>query len=180
MASQQVERTAELQDPKVRVELDWRIHRVRARVFRRRPVHFRRRVRMQGNRPCASRLGASGAGAERERCTGAAAKRGGPAGGYAGVPTLFLQHTCMSRGGLAREQKDPEVREGVGIANPSSSIVSFHKSTTSSSSYSSSIVRARPQHLKKAREPSYRASSIPVCRNIVAVAKANYHHHGLP
>jgi hypothetical protein len=46
-----------------------------------------------------------------------------------------------------------------------------HKFMTSSSSYSSPIARARPQHLKKALEPSYRASSIPVCRNIVAVAK---------
>jgi hypothetical protein len=50
----------------------------------------------------------------------------------------------------------------------------------SSSSFSSPIIRARPQHLKKAREPSYRASLILVCRNIVAVAKANYHHHMSP
>jgi hypothetical protein len=39
------------------------------------------------------------------------------------VPTVFLQHTRVSRGGLVHEQKDPKVRGGVGIANPSSSIV---------------------------------------------------------
>jgi hypothetical protein len=77
------------------------------------------------------------------------------------VPTVFLQHTRVSSGGLAREQENPEVRGGVGIANQSSSIVSSHKFTTSSSSYSSSIARARPQHLKKAPGPSYRASSDP-------------------
>jgi hypothetical protein len=62
---------------------------------------------------------------------------------------------------LSREQENPEVRGGVSIADQSSSIVSSYKSTTSSNSYSSPIVRARPQHLKKAREPSYRASSDP-------------------
>jgi hypothetical protein len=39
--------------------------------------------------------------------------------------------------------------------------VSSQGSTTSISSYSSSIARARPQHLEEAREPSYRASSDP-------------------
>jgi hypothetical protein len=116
-------------------------------------ARFRRRVRGRGNRPRATRLRASGVRAEREQCAGDATRRGGPAGGYKGVPTVFLQHTRVSRGGLAREQEDPEVRGGVGVANPSGSIVSSHKSTTSSSSYSSSIAQARPQHLKKAREP---------------------------
>jgi hypothetical protein len=88
------------------------------------------------------------------------------------VPAVFQRHTRVSRGSSAREQENPEVRGGVGIANQSGSIISSHKSTTSSSSYSSPIVRARPQHLMKAREPSHRASSIPVYRNIVAVAKS--------
>jgi hypothetical protein len=87
------------------------------------------------------------------------------------VPTVFLQHTRVSSGGLAREQENPEVREGVGIANQSGPTSFFHESTTSSSSYSSSIARARPQHLKKASGLFHRASSIPVCRNIVAMAK---------
>jgi hypothetical protein len=39
------------------------------------------------------------------------------------VPTVFLQHTRMSSGGLVREQENPKVRGGVGIANPSGSIV---------------------------------------------------------
>jgi hypothetical protein len=77
------------------------------------------------------------------------------------VPTVFLQHTCVSSGGLAREQENPKVREGVGIANQSGPIGFFLEPTTSNSSYPSPIVRARPQHLKKAREPSYRASSDP-------------------
>jgi hypothetical protein len=73
------------------------------------------------------------------------------------VPTMFLQHTRVSSGGLTREQENPEVREGVGIANQSGCIVSSQGPTTSSSPYLSLIVRARPQHLKKAREPSHRA-----------------------
>jgi hypothetical protein len=98
---------------------------------------------------------------EQEWRTGEATRHGGPTRSYAGVPTVFLQHTRVSRGGLAREQENPEVHGEVGIANQSGSIVSSHKSTTSSNSYSSPIVRARPQHLKKARKPFYRASSDP-------------------
>jgi hypothetical protein len=113
-------------------------------------ARFRRRVHVQGNRPRASRLRARGAGAEQEQRAGDATRRGGPAGGYTGVPAVFHQHTLVSKGGLAREQEDPEVREGVGIANQSGPIGFSHKSTTSSSSYSSSIAQARPQHLKKA------------------------------
>jgi hypothetical protein len=59
----------------------------------------------------------------------------------------------VSRGGSAREQEDPEVCGGVGIANQSGPIGFSHKSTTSSSSYSSSIARARPQHLEEAPGP---------------------------
>jgi hypothetical protein len=33
------------------------------------------------------------------------------------VPTVFLQHTRVSRGGLAHEQENPEVHGGVGTAN---------------------------------------------------------------
>jgi hypothetical protein len=60
---------------------------------------------------------------------------------------------CVSRGSSTREQENPEVRGGVGIANRSGSIVSSHKFTTSSSFYSSSIARARPQHLEETLEP---------------------------
>jgi hypothetical protein len=78
----------------------------------------------------------------------------------------------VSSGGLAREQENPKVRGGVGIANHSGSIISSLKSTTSSSSYSSSIARARPQHLEETLgPPPHRASSIPVYRNIIAMAK---------
>jgi hypothetical protein len=112
-------------------------------------VRFHRRVRMQGNRPCACRLEAVDAGAEQKRRTGDATKRSDPAGGYAGVPTVFLQHTHMSSGGLSREQEDPEVRRGVGVANRFGLVDFSHKSLASSSSYSSPIVRARPQHLEE-------------------------------
>jgi hypothetical protein len=82
---------------------------------------------MQGNRPRACRLGGGGAvgvRVERERHTGDATRRGDPTGGYAGVPAVFLQYMCVSRGGSAREQEDLEVRGGVGIANQSGSVVS--------------------------------------------------------
>jgi hypothetical protein len=55
----------------------------------------------------------------------------------------------VSRGDSVHEQEDPEVREGVGIANQSGPIDFSHKSTMSSSSYSSPIVQARPQHTSR-------------------------------
>jgi hypothetical protein len=84
---------------------------------------------------------------------------------------MLQWHTCVSRGSSAREQENPEVREGVGIANQSGPTGFFHESTTSSSSYPSPIVRARPQHLKKTSEPpsSFFGS---LRQNIIAVAKS--------
>jgi hypothetical protein len=89
-------------------------------------IRFRRRVRKQGNRPRACRLGAVGVGAEQKRRTGDAIRRGGPAGSYAGVPAVSQRHTRVSSGGLVHEQENPGVRGEVGIANPSSSIVLLH------------------------------------------------------
>jgi hypothetical protein len=43
--------------------------------------------------------------AEQKWRTGNATKRGDPAGGYAGVPTVFLQHTRVSSEGLAVSRK---------------------------------------------------------------------------
>jgi hypothetical protein len=154
-------------------------------------ARFRRRVRVQGNRPCASRLGAVGVKAERERrlcewlhkyaCsarTGAVRSRRVSSCANRSVrPAMLKHHLCVGRGSSTREQEDLEIRGGVGIANQSGSIVSSHESTTSSSSYSSPIVRARPQHLKKAFGPSHRTSSIPVYRNILAVAIVATGHH---
>jgi hypothetical protein len=57
------------------------------------------------------------------------------------VPAVFQQHTCVSRGGSAREQEDLEVRGGVGIVTQSGSIVSSQGSMTSSSSYPSLIAQ---------------------------------------
>jgi hypothetical protein len=60
---------------------------------------------------------------EREWLTGPAAKHGDPTSNCAGMPDVFLQCMCVSRGGSARELENPEVRRGVGIANQSGSIV---------------------------------------------------------
>jgi hypothetical protein len=81
---------------------------------------------VQGNRPRASGLRANGVRAVQEHRAGDATKRGGPAGGYAGVPAVFQRHTRVSRGGSAREQENLEVRGGVDIANQSGSIILSH------------------------------------------------------
>jgi hypothetical protein len=135
---------------------------------RRRRNSFAGRRRAGRQRAGQRRAGQRRAGRQR---VGDATRRGGPARGYASVPTVFLQHTRVNSGGLAREQENPEVREEVGLPNQSSSIVFSHNSMTPSSSYSSPIVRARPQHLKETPGPSYRVSSIPVCRNKITMAK---------
>jgi hypothetical protein len=100
-----------------------------------------------------------------------------------GVPAVFQQHTCVSRGGSAREQENPEVHEGVGIANQSGPIGFSHKSTTSSSSYSSPIVRARPQHLEEAPGPPPPPPSSlfdPYMPEHHRRGKADYRHHRSP
>jgi hypothetical protein len=63
-------------------------------------ARFCRRVRVQGNRPRASRLKARGTGAERERRTRAAARRGGPAGGCADMLAVHAQEQSGRRGFL--------------------------------------------------------------------------------
>jgi hypothetical protein len=67
--------------------------------------------------------------------------RTGTARRRCGVPAVFQQHTCVSRGSSAREQEDLEVRGGVGIVNQSGSIVLSQGSATSSSSYPSLIAQ---------------------------------------
>jgi hypothetical protein len=63
----------------------------------------------------------------------------------------------MSREDSAREPENPEVREGVSIANQSGPIGFSHESTGIQQHLSLVDRRARPQHLKKAREPFHRA-----------------------
>jgi hypothetical protein len=72
---------------------------------------------------------------------------------------------------LSREQENPEVRKGVGIANQSGPIGFFLESTTSSSTFLSPIDRARPQHLEETPEPpsSFFGS---LHQDIIAVAKS--------
>jgi hypothetical protein len=89
-------------------------------------ARFLRRVRVQGNRPRAGKLRASGVRAVQEQRVGDATRRGDPAGSYAGVPAVFQRHTRVSRGGLTRERVDPEVRGGVVLANQSGSIILSH------------------------------------------------------
>jgi hypothetical protein len=142
-------------------------------------ARFRRRVRVQGNRPRASRLRASGARAEQKRRTGDVTKRGDPAGGYAGVPTVFLQHTRVSSGGLVREQENPEVREGVGIANQFGPIGFSHEFTTSSSSYPSSIAEQDHNTSRKLVNPLIEPLRIPSLKHHRR-GKADYRRHGSP
>jgi hypothetical protein len=42
---------------------------------------------------------------KREQHKGNAARHGDPAGGYASVPTMFLQHTRVNSGGLAMSKE---------------------------------------------------------------------------
>jgi hypothetical protein len=134
---------------------------------------------VQGSKPRACRLGASGVRKERKQHARDATRRGGPAGGYAAVPTMFLQHTRVSRGSSTREQENPEVREGVGIANQFGPISFSHKSTMSSSSYSSPIVQARQPHLEETPGPP---SSLfdPCMPKHRCRGKADCHRHGSP
>jgi hypothetical protein len=71
------------------------------------------------------------------------------------------------------------VREGISIANQSGPIGFSQKSTTSSSSYSSSIARARPQHLEETAGPP---SSLfdPCMPEHHCRGKADYRHHRSP
>jgi hypothetical protein len=153
-------------------------------------AQFCRRVRVQGNRPRASRLRASGVGAKREQCAGDATRHGGPAGGYTGVSTMFLQHTCVSRGDSVHEQEDLEVRGGVGIANQSGSIVSSQGSTTSCSSYPSLIAQPTSAttgyreeypsgHLPPTTIPWQASSSPTEPRHRGALLIADLVHHGI-
>jgi hypothetical protein len=83
---------------------------------------------------------------------------------------VFPWHTCVSRGSSTREQENPEVRRGVGIVTQFGPIGFSHEFTTSSSSYSSPIDQAKPQHLEETPRSPPRVSSIPEYRNIIAVA----------
>jgi hypothetical protein len=73
---------AELQNPEVQAELNGAFASASGSVL---PVassaRFRRRVRVQANRPRASRLRANGVRAVQEQCAGDATGRGDPAGG---------------------------------------------------------------------------------------------------
>jgi hypothetical protein len=86
------------------------------------------------------------------------------------VPTVFLQHTRVSSGGLAREQENPEVREGVGIATKSGPIGFFLESTTSSSSYPSPLVNSLIEPL---RIPSLNSLIEPL-----RIPSLKHRHHG--
>jgi hypothetical protein len=97
------------------------------------------------------------------------------------VPTVFRQHTCVSRGGSAREQEDPEVREEVGIVNQSGSIIFSHESATFSSSYSSPIVQARPPCLEETLGPPPPSSLFDPCMlEHRCHGKIDYRHHRSP
>jgi hypothetical protein len=138
MASQQMERAAELLNPEVRAELNRRVRECKRKcfasgrlgLFPQARAYARQQItrKQAGGRWCRSRAGAAHRRCDQVRRSCRRLR------GYAG---RGLRHTRVSRGGLARKQKDLEVREGVGIANQFSSIVSSQGSTTSSNSYPS-------------------------------------------
>jgi hypothetical protein len=119
-------------------------------------ARFCRRVRMQSNKPRASKLEANGVEAERERRPCEWLRKYADSARTGAVKSRRVS-SYVGRGCSTHEQENPEVRGEVSIANQSGSVVSSQESTTPNNSYLSSIVRARPQHLKKAREPSHRA-----------------------
>jgi hypothetical protein len=103
-------------------------------------ARFCRRVRMQSNRPRASKLEADGVEAERERqpCewlrkyagsarTRAVRSRRVSSCASRGVRSAMLWHRmCVGKGSSTREQENPRVHGEVGIANPFGSNVSSH------------------------------------------------------
>jgi hypothetical protein len=86
---------------------------------------------------------------------------------------------CGSKEGLAREQEDLEVRGGVGIANPSGSIVSSQGSLTSGSSYSSSITEQDHDTSRKLVNPLIEPLRIP-SPEYRRRGKVDYRRHGSP
>jgi hypothetical protein len=100
-----MEWAAELQNPEVRAELNRHVQECERKCStggrlgsipqvcaRARQRAMREQVKGQR---CESSTG--------KQCAGDATGRVDPTGGYAGVPTVFLQHTRVSSGGLARE-----------------------------------------------------------------------------
>jgi hypothetical protein len=187
MASQQVKRVAELQNPEVRAELNWRIHECERKCFASGRLgsflQARAYARQQATREqvegqwCESRTGTV-----QEMRPGTAVLQEATR-----VCRMCFSNTCVSREGSAREQEDLEVRGGVGIANPSGSIVSSQGSATSSNSYSSSI--AEQDHESPRRlllrpssthgNSSQQTSSSPIkSRHHQALLVANSFHRG--
>jgi hypothetical protein len=162
IVSQQMERAAKLQDLEVRAERNRRVRGCerecsaggRLGLIPQACAHARQQATREQveSQWCESRTGTT-----RRRCDRArrSCRR------LRGCADRVSAAHAREQWRLSREQENPVGREGVGIANQSGLIGFFHESTTSSSSYPSPIVRARPQHLRKAREPSYRASSDP-------------------
>jgi hypothetical protein len=146
MASQQMERAAELQNPEVRAELNRCVRKCERKCFasgrlgsipqacaRARQQATREQVKGQW---CESSTGIVCKRCDRARRS---CKRLRGCAGPASAAHVREQRR------LSREPENPEVRKGVGIANQSSSFVSSQGSTTSSSSYSSSIAEQDPK-----------------------------------
>jgi hypothetical protein len=146
MASQQMERTAKLQDLEVRAKLNRRVRECERKCF------------------ASGRLGSI---SQASACAGQLTTRKQIGGCWCGSTAKAAHRRCnparqscrrlrecadrvsaahaREQWRLSREQENPEVRGEVGLANQSSPIGFFHESTTSSNSYSSPIIRARPQ-----------------------------------
>jgi hypothetical protein len=154
MASQQLERTTELQDPEVRAELSRRVRECERKCSTGGRLGSIPQANARARQP-ATREQVKSQWCERRaevahwRCDQArrSCRR------LRGCADRVSAAHAREQWRLSREQGNPEVRGGVGIANQAGFIISSQGSTTSSSSYSSSIARARPQHLEETPKP---------------------------
>jgi hypothetical protein len=154
IVSQQMERAAKLQDLEVRAERNRRVRGCerecsaggRLGLIPQACAHARQQATREQveSQWCESRTGTT-----RRRCDRArrSCRR------LRGCADRVSAAHAREQWRLSREQENPEVRGGDGIANQSGSNVSSQRSTTSSSFYSSSIARMRPQHLEETPEP---------------------------
>jgi hypothetical protein len=116
---------------------------------------------------------------EREWRTGAAARHGGPASNCAGMPDMFLQCICVSRGSSTREQEDLEVRERISIANQSGTIVSSHGSRCPAALTLHRLSEQDHDTSRKLVNPLIEPLRIPSLKHRRR-GKADYRRHGSP
>jgi hypothetical protein len=116
---------------------------------------------------------------EREWRTVAAARHDGPASNCTGMPDMFLQCICVSRGSSTREQEDLEVRERIGIANQSGTIISSHGSRCPAALTLHRLSEQDHDTSRKLVNPLIEPLWIPSLKHRYR-GKADYRRHGSP